>query len=270
MHPISILTLILSILANRCLCSTKFLRPPEWNLDVDGKAGFGQNIQYNVGETIQLLWETDLDKVELYLVQQIGSTKWDDRMLDASRTEWKAEWDVLGILEGNEDSVYRFALGDPHAGGLGFIARSQYFNVTAPKLETTTATTLQPSTTMQSISSTRAVTSATQPLLTSAATDQSSDSDADSNSDSGMSKGEIAGAAVGGTIGGLMLLGAVGWLMWRRLGGRKKDTDASVISQSHPQQSHSSETKAELPGDSALEVNPPGYARSPPGLYEAP
>ncbi|KIL89325.1 hypothetical protein FAVG1_07719 [Fusarium avenaceum] len=288
MHTISILTLILSILANRSLCSTKFLRPPEWNLDVD--LSFGQNIQYDVGETIQLLWETDLDKVELYLVQvqQIGSTKWDDRMLDgrkqgifctytpylplylASRTEWKAEWDVFGKLEGNEDSVYRFTLGDPDAGGLGFIARSQYFNVTAPKLETTTATTLQPSTTIQSISSTRTVTSATQPLLTSAATDQSSDSGADSNSESEMSKGEIAGAAVGGTIGGLILLGAVGWLMWRRLGGSKKDTDASVISQSHHQQFHSSETKAELPGDSTLEVNPPGYARSPPGLHEAP
>lgn len=87
MQPISILTLILSILANRCLCSTKFLRPPEWNSDVDGKVGFGQNIQYNVGETVQLLWETDLDKVELYLVQQIGSTKWDDRMLDGRKQE---------------------------------------------------------------------------------------------------------------------------------------------------------------------------------------
>lgn len=166
--------------------------------------------------------------------------------------------------------MYCFTLGDPDAGGRGFIAQTQYFNVTAPKLETTTATTLQTSTTTQSISSTRPVTSATQPLPTSTTTNQSSDSDAGSNSGSGISKGEIAGAAVGGTIGGLILLGAVGWVLWRRLGGSKKDTDASVISQSHHQQFHSSETKAELPGDSALEVNPPGYARSPPGLYEAP
>lgn len=86
MHTISILTLILSILANRALCSTKFLRPPEWNLDVDGDAGFGQNIRYNVGDTIQLLWETDLDKVELYLIQQIDSTDWDDRILDGRKS----------------------------------------------------------------------------------------------------------------------------------------------------------------------------------------
>lgn len=194
----------------------------------------------------------------------------------ASRTDWKAEWDVLGILDENEDAVYYFALSDRPDGLKGpdgvslSIAESQYFNVTAPKLGTTTSTTLQTSTTMQSISSTRAVTSASRPLPTSTATDQSSDSDADSNPDSGMSKGEIAGAAVGGTIGGLLLLGAGGWLIWRRLGGSKKETDASVISQSHHQQFHSSETKAELPGDSALEVNPSGYARSPPGLHEAP
>ncbi|KAF4439778.1 hypothetical protein FACUT_3898 [Fusarium acutatum] len=268
MHTISILTIILSIIANRALCSTKFLRPPEWNLDVDGEAGWEQNIQYNVGDTIQLLWETDLDKVELYLIQEKGSGNWDDRMLDASRTEWKAEWDVIGTLEGNEDSVYKFALGDPLAGYLGFIAVTQYFNVTAPKPETTITTTLQTSTTIQSISPTRVASSATQPPPTSTVTDQSSGSDADPDPDSGISKGEIAGAAVGGTIGGLILLGILGWLFWRRLGRSKKDTDPSVISQS--QQFHSSETKAELPGDSALEVNPSGYARSPPGLYEAP
>ncbi|ENH63508.1 hypothetical protein FOC1_g10000133 [Fusarium oxysporum f. sp. cubense race 1] len=270
MLTISILTLILSIFGSRVLCSTKFLRPPEWNSDVDDKAGLGENIQYAVGDTIQLLWETDLDKVELYLVQGIRSTNWDDRMLDSSRTEWKAEWDVLGILEGHEDSVYSFALGDPLAGFRGFIAETQYFNVTAPKLETTIATTLQTSTTMQSISSSRVATSATQPLPTSMATDQSSDSDADPNSDSGMSKGEIAGAAVGGTIGGLILLGAVRWLIWRRLGRSKKETNLSVVSQSHHQQFYSAETKAELPGDPAVEVYPSGYARSPPGLHEAP
>ncbi|KAI1052810.1 hypothetical protein LB506_010043 [Fusarium annulatum] len=275
MHTISILALILSIFASRVFCSTRFLRPPEWNFDADGKAGMAENIQYAVGDTIQLLWETHLDEVELYLVQRIGSTDW-DWILDSSRTDWKAEWDVLGILDENEDAVYYFALSDRPDGLKGpdgvslSIAESQYFNVTAPKLGTTTSTTLQTSTTMQSISSTRAVTSASRPLPTSTATDQSSDSDADSNPDSGMSKGEIAGAAVGGTIGGLLLLGAGGWLIWRRLGGSKKETDASVISQSHHQQFHSSETKAELPGDSALEVNPSGYARSPPGLHEAP
>lgn len=77
MHTISILALILSIFASRVFCSTRFLRPPEWNFDADGKAGMAENIQYAVGDTIQLLWETHLDEVELYLVQRIGSTDWD-------------------------------------------------------------------------------------------------------------------------------------------------------------------------------------------------
>lgn len=120
------------------------------------------------------------------------------------------------------------------------------------------------------MSSSGVATSAKQPLPTSTATDQSSDSNTDPNPDSGMTKGEIAGAAVGGTIGGLILLGVVGWFIWRRLGRSEKDTGVSVVSQSHHQQFHSSETKAELPGDSALGMNPSGYARSPPGLHEAP
>lgn len=66
------LTLVLSIIANRVLCSTKFLRPPEWNSHIDDKTGFEENIGYEVGDTIQLLWETDLDKVNLYLAQRIG------------------------------------------------------------------------------------------------------------------------------------------------------------------------------------------------------
>ncbi|KAF5253703.1 hypothetical protein FANTH_1395 [Fusarium anthophilum] len=263
----SIFTLILSIFANRVLCDTKFLRPPEWNSDVDGKAGSGMNTQYTVGHTIQLLWETDLDKVQLYLFQRTGSIT-GHKVLDSSRTEWKAEWDVMGTMENNEDTVYFFILSSHSGSTGGSIAMTQEFNVTAPKLETTTATMLQTSTTIQSISS--VATSATQPLPTSTTTDRSSDPDTHPNYDSGISKSEIAGAAVGGTIGGLIILGVVGWLIWRKLGRSKKETGLSVVSQGHHQQFQSSETKAELPGEPAVEGYPSGYARSPPGLHEAP
>ncbi|KAF5535440.1 hypothetical protein FPHYL_13195 [Fusarium phyllophilum] len=273
MNIISTLTLLLSIFANRALCGTTFLRPPEWKLNIDSKAGFGKNVRYTVGDAIQILWETDLDKVGLYLVQRTGSANW-FTILDSSRTEWKAEWDVMGLLEGNEDSVYYFALRDSPGGfpspGDSTAAETQYFNVTAPRIETTIASTLQTSTTVRSMSSSQIATSATQPLPTSTATDQSSNSGVDPNSDSGMSKGEIAGAAVGGTIGGLILVGAIGWMTWRKLGRYQRKTDVSVVSQSHQGQVNYSETKAELPGDPALEVYPAGYARSPPGLHEAP
>ncbi|KAF4495776.1 hypothetical protein FAGAP_8106 [Fusarium agapanthi] len=270
MHTISILTLILSIFASHAVCSTRFLRPPEWNSDFDREDGFGNNIQYTVGDTIQLLWETDLDKVELYLVQRIGSTSWEERILDSSRTEWKAEWDVVGILEGGEDSVYNFVLGDRPDGLAISLSETQYFNVTAPRLGTTITTRLQTSTTIQSMSSSRVAMSATQSLSTSTATDQSSDSDVDPDSDSGLSKGEIAGAAVGGTIGGLIFVGAVGWLIWRWLGRNERNKDMSVASQGNQGQVNYSGTKAELPSDPVIELYPSGYARSPPGLHEAP
>ncbi|EWG41123.1 hypothetical protein FVEG_03289 [Fusarium verticillioides 7600] len=271
MSILSTLTLLLSIFANRALCDTTFRRPPEWNFDVDGNAGFGKNVRYTVGDAIQILWETDLDKVDLYLAQRMASNPiYVYKVLDSSRTEWKAEWDVMGIMEGNEDSVYHFVLSPPQGGLIEPIATTQYFNVTAPRIETTVVSTLETSTTVRSMSSSHVATSATQPLPTSTATDRNLNPDADLNSDSGVSKGEIAGAAVGGTIGGLILLGVVGWFIWKRLGRSKGNTDVSVVSQSQQGQVNYSETKAELPGDPMLEVYPAGYARSPPGLHEAP
>jgi hypothetical protein len=83
MFAISILTLIVSIFANRVFCESKFLRPPEWNPDVDDKAGLEDNIRYEVGDTIQLLWETDVEEVALFLVQQIGSSR-EPRILDCT------------------------------------------------------------------------------------------------------------------------------------------------------------------------------------------
>ncbi|EGU82733.1 hypothetical protein FOXB_06741 [Fusarium oxysporum f. sp. conglutinans Fo5176] len=231
MFGILIRTLILSLFVNHVLCILSFMRPPQWYSDVDDKAGFEENIRYEVGDTVQLLWETDLDKVELFLVQRIGSII-KVRILDASRTEWKAEWDVVGLVDGNEDSLYWFALRDPDD-RVVYLRRSQSFNVSAPP---------------------------TQLIPIPTATDQSSNKKAnsDAGSDSGMSRSEIAGAAVGGTIGGLILLGAVGWLIWRRLGQNKRNTDVSVVSQSQQQQFHSSETKAELPGDPPVESYPSG------------
>ncbi|KAL5623675.1 hypothetical protein FOBRF1_002925 [Fusarium oxysporum] len=268
MFGLLIRTLILSLFANHVLCILSFMRPPQWYSDVDDKAGFEENIRYEVGDTVQLLWETDLDKVELFLVQRIGSIM-KVRILDASRTEWKAEWDVVGLVDGNEDSLYWFALRDP-GDHLVYLTRSQSFNVTAPELETPTE--LQASTAIESTASQMAGVPPTQLIPIPTATDQSSNEKAnsDAGSDSGMSRSEIAGAAVGGTIGGLILLGVIGWLVWRRSARKEKDTDVSLGSQSQHQQFHSSETKAELPGDPAVEVYPSGYARSPPGLHEAP
>ncbi|KAL9567845.1 hypothetical protein ACKAV7_008148 [Fusarium commune] len=208
MLAISLFSLILFLFPIRVSCRTKFLRPPEWDSYVDVRAGLEENIGYQVGDTIQLLWETDLDKVELFLVQEIGSISV-HRVLDSSRTEWKAEWDVNGLIKGNEDSLYWFDLKDP--GDLEVsIAQTQYFNVTAPELEI--HTTLQTSTATQSTTSQTVGVPPTRLIPKPTITDQSSNEEAnsDTGSGSGMSKGELAGAAVGGTIGGLILLGVIG------------------------------------------------------------
>jgi hypothetical protein len=176
------------------------------------------------------------------------------------------------MIKGDEDSLYWFALVGRVGSGTAIIAETQYFNVTAPELET--LTTLQTSTTIQSTTSQTMEASTTHHITTSTTqgrpSSEETESDAGIDSESGMSKGEIAGAAVGGTIGGLILLGAAGWLVWRRLVRNKNDTDVSVVSQNQQQQFYFSEPKAELPGDPAVEVYPSGYARSPPGLHEAP
>lgn len=178
------------------------------------------------------------------------------------------------MIEGDEDSMYWFALVDADDPERGVYAQTQFFNVTAPKLETTTLVTTETSTMTQSSTSQIMETATTEPITASTTTDRPSseetESDTGVDSESRMSKGETAGAAVGGTIGGLILIGAVGYLAWRRLARNKKDTDVSEASQAQQQQIYSSEPKAELPGDPAVETYQLGYARSPPGLHEAP
>ncbi|KAF5723857.1 hypothetical protein FMUND_1465 [Fusarium mundagurra] len=251
MNIILTLTIILSILASRALCSTKFLRPPEWNAAVDRKAGLRENVRYAVGDTIQLLWETDLDNLYLFVYQRAGSLEW-YIMLNSSDTEWKAVWDMAGALEGNEDAMYYFTLFDNPK---GTVASTQYFNVTAPALKTSTTSITAYITTSKTVG---VSTTQLNPRPTVTVHSTNDEANSDTGHDSGMSKGKIAGAAVGGTIGGLILVGAVGWMVWRKLGRYKRNTDVSVVSQSHQGQVNYSETKAELPGDPALEVYPAG------------
>lgn len=80
-----------------------------------------------------------------------------------------------------------------------------------------------------------------------------------------MSQGEMAGAAVGGVVGGLLIFGAIGWVLWRRIARRKS---RAVNPTTVQYQEQGVETKAELPGDNS--VHPSEYAKSPTGIYEAP
>lgn len=143
------------------------------------------------------------------------------------------------------------------------VAESVYINVTAPRkaeIETVTATAtvsqivsrLETTPTVESTSDT----SAKETLLPSEETG--------SGSESGMTQGEVAGAAVGATLGGLLIFGGMGWLIWKRWGRDKSDSDIAAT----PQNQEVPEAKAELPGDDR--AFPFDYARSPTGIYEAP
>lgn len=153
--------------------------------------------------------------------------------------------------------------------GEGHVAQSVPVNVTAPQNDETmsvsVSTTLtfrqeEPSSTTEQILETD-----TEPTTTGSSPSEETSSSADYGLDSGLSQGETAGVTAGAIIGGLLILGGLGWFAWRRLAMRKKDAEGL---QHQQQQSYCAETKPELPGN--LNTHPSDYARSLPGLYEAP
>lgn len=183
---------------------------------------------------------------------------------------WKARWNATGTQTDKEDSVYWFGIFEP--GEIEKpIASTQYVNVSAPKGdETKTVTSFETATIIQTLPSTDAKASTTQPASVATVTPQVSSEKAGRvdghSSGSGMSQGQIAGAAVGGTIGSLLLLGACGWFMWRR--SKRKEVDGASDN-AHCQQ-QASDPRAELPGDMKVGADSTVYASSPPGLHEAP
>lgn len=68
MLSISLFTIVF-FLADLAWCSSKFLRPPEWDDNVDTIGDMGNNVQFKDGDTVQFRWETDLDDFQLIIVQ---------------------------------------------------------------------------------------------------------------------------------------------------------------------------------------------------------
>ncbi|KAM0227081.1 hypothetical protein ACHAP5_012252 [Fusarium lateritium] len=264
----SIITVL--IYATLTHSASTFLRPPEWDYDVDNENDFKNNRRYEVGEVVQLRWETDEDEVMLWIAQKLPtSTKY--RNLDPSRTDWDAEYITLDPLDSSEDCIYWFVLSGMDAKTL--LAQTQYLNVTAPKpksdnteTETDTVATSIATSFWQETSATSSTSLYT---TTSTSSSQETNSDLEPAPKSGLSQGETAGAASGATIGGLLILGGAGWLFWRRLKKKKEGADALASYHQH-QLPYDSGAKAELPGEPAAGTDLSNYARSPPGLHEAP
>ncbi|KAF5557281.1 hypothetical protein FNAPI_5494 [Fusarium napiforme] len=237
------LGLIFALLTSRASCFSKFLRPPEQDPDQAVDQDMTKNNHYEDGQMIPILWDTNIKKVDLYIWQFIDAqTNTTARLKDngtSPSSDWKAQYDISNATENNEDCIYWFTLMDSKYGGT--LAKSQYVNVSAPKAEETTTAS----------SASRETSSIPEP-----------------SPKSGLSRGEIAGVAVGATIGGLLILGGLGWMVWRRRTRSKNDGVVAELPGNYEDQPHAERPKSELPAEPV--VFPPERPRSPPRIYEAP
>ncbi|KAM0549876.1 hypothetical protein ACHAPJ_009123 [Fusarium lateritium] len=257
------LGLILSLFASWAVGFTKFIRPPEWDPDQEADQDMERNNHYDNGETIPILFDTNIKKVDLYVRQVVGGGSTAPALLEnddkSDPDGWKAQYDVFNMTENMEDCIYWFSIIDSKSGAK--LAESQYVNVSGPKAEETKTVTASMASTTLAMETTTSMTDASSSKEASYVSEPSSKS--------GLSRGEIAGAAVGATIGGLLILGGIGWLIWRRHARRKNDPAPAELPGDYNQdQPYSERPKSELPAEPA--VFPPERPRSPPRIYEAP
>ncbi|KAF5618673.1 hypothetical protein F52700_12193 [Fusarium sp. NRRL 52700] len=263
MRVITTLALTVTGLVSLACCDSKFIQPPESSSRQPSDTDMSKNKRYAQGDKIQIEYETDIDQIaiEIYQLPLNGVSAYTSLVRNGSvnPSYWVAEYDFLGLAKGNEDSVYWFTL---FKSSKGRVARSDYFNVSSPD-ETTSggmsATATGPG--LATLTSSQHASSSetdTEPTSTSSST----------KSGSGLSQGATAGVTAGAIIGGLLILGGIGFFVWRRLGKGRKNADGAEQAQGQQHQFYPMETKVELPSD--ITTHPTEYATSRPGLHEAP
>ncbi|KPM43184.1 hypothetical protein AK830_g3362 [Neonectria ditissima] len=259
MHSLTLFVVGLVAFIAGVRADSSFVTPPN-----GGPANnYQDNPSYDLGETINVEWTSDLSSIDIVIWQQYPTSPSSSNMVylidhtTATSVKWKVSLKGLlsNVTEGEQAILY---LAMYQTGQTNFDATCHYFNVTIPASLTssaTTATSTIDATTTSHISL-ASITS------TSATAESTSDSDSNSDSDSGLGKGAVAGVAVGASLGGLLFLGGLAFLAWRHL--RKMDSSGAYM---QSQQSPSQEPKHELaPGG----WNHAPQAQGPPGLYEAP
>ncbi|CAG7563196.1 unnamed protein product [Fusarium equiseti] len=262
MPPPVKLGLIFCLFASWGSCFTKFRRPQELDPDQEDYQDMMNNKRYDDGQPIPILFDTNIKKVNLFAGQVMDDRKvrWFLVQSDPeSDTNWKAQYDINNVTEDMEDCIYTFVIRDGESGGT--LAQSQYVNVSAPKPEETKTITV----------STASTTLTTETTTSTTDTDSSEETNAilGSSSKPGLSRGGIAGVAVGATIASMLILGGIGWIIWRRRARRKDDATLREISGNSVQDRPISERpKSELPAEPTAVF--PESPRSPPGFYEAP
>ncbi|KAF5677551.1 hypothetical protein FHETE_1602 [Fusarium heterosporum] len=199
-----VLSLGLSLFPNSAYCRNRFIKPPQDNERSKFGRDHSNNVRYNVGDKIQILFEhSHMDGVILNLWQMDDET-FHGKKLDVTLTEWKAEYNASGGSVVGQDSMYYFQLLSKSE-SYGVLANSINFNVSVPGSDKKESQTVVPTTTEEP--------STTKPTTEPSPTTAAASEETDATSDSNLSRGKTAGVVFGATIGGILFLGGAGWLL---------------------------------------------------------
>ncbi|KIL95999.1 hypothetical protein FAVG1_00738 [Fusarium avenaceum] len=269
------LTVLLGSFIARAAADTSFVTPGG-----SGSTGWKNNPSYEVDESMNVEWTTDLEETNLLLWQDYpaagGGTQFFLQLRENTTSTsfiWQVSFNGFSTrVNKGEDAVFHFSLFK--SGTNDIFANSAAFNVTVPQdEETSAASTVEPSPTPTN--------SATETTTKSSTETESTTEAAASNKDEGLSTGAVAGIAVGATLGGIAVLAGLGFLLWKHMrkgsgaaaGGYAPPSEMATGAQNQPVQEYykAPEPHQQAPAEMAGQpwVHPPqaGYQG---GLHEAP
>ncbi|KAF5677023.1 crumbs 3 [Fusarium heterosporum] len=192
-------------------CESYFILPATY----DDSDNVDNNPRYKIGDSIKIKWVTDLSYTTITAVQYLLNDTQRHYAIEQNTTEsassWTVGFDQINRFDKEEfngsDAVLWFELYTPDFPRAGApIAVSRSFNISVSDTDSTKS----------SSSSTSDPASST-------------DSSTDSDSSSGISAGAGAGIAIGAVVG-VLLIGAVGFLLWRHF---RKDKSTGHQSPPH-------------------------------------
>ncbi|KAF5678376.1 Crumbs like 3 [Fusarium heterosporum] len=267
------LTVLLGSFVARAAADTSFVTPGG-----SGSTGWKNNPSYEVDESMNVEWNTDLDETNLLLWQDYpdagGGTQFFLQLRENTTSTsfiWQVSFNGFSTaVNKGEDAVFHFSIFK--SGTNDIYANSATFNVTVPQdEETSAASTVEPSPTP---------TSAVSETTTAAATESTTEAASDKEEDKGLSTGAVAGIAVGATLGGILVLAGLGFLLWRHFrkgsgpaaGGYAPPSDMHTSPQHQPVREYykppeHQQAPAEMAGQPWIHPPQAGYQG---GLHEAP
>lgn len=239
MHPRSLLVVAALLLAQNALALNRFFNPPANGLTAD----YADNPVYVVGKEVTFSWETEYDQIDLVLWSDASDKlkialyqklrgkffyscflrflfsrirKTDQTCCSVNLASKYFAWVVSfdGFPKDSIDYGVFYLTFYPVGSGTQ-AAQSHYFNITKPAAASSSSSSSASLTSSTTLATSLAPVSATASLIL-AATSNPATTDATVQHDEGLTAGAAAGIAIGATLGTSMLVGAIGFLLWRR------------------------------------------------------